>query len=575
MKKEVSIGILLALFLVAIIGGALIFLNMGSSERGYPINSTVYTTHERTVIPIPVPSDSPALLPHQVSNYSQNGYGQWRFGEGLSYEKRLDLMPPGSSAGSVTPVARLLYFFAMTDIHITDKESPGEAIYYGYKWGMVSGYSPVMLYSTQVLDAAVQTVNVLELKKPFDFGIFLGDAANSGQYNELRWYIDVLDGKTIKPDSGVMDDPVPGPLNDYQDRYKAAGLNASIPWYQALGNHDHFWMGLFLPDDNIKNTFTGNTPLNIGNVLTDNLRIKSRGFYMGAIDGRTPYGDIIGAGTVSEFLNGPPQVPADPDRRFLSRTEWIGEFNHSISAPAGHGFNQSAITTGFACYSFEPKSDIPVKVIVLDDTMTDENTPDSSSNGHASLDKKRYEWLVHELDTGQAENKLMIIAAHLPVGVELGTSGLAPLLTWDKYAAVSDTDLIAKLHTYPNLLMWIAGHRHQNIITPLKSPDASHPELGFWEVETSSLRDFPQQFRTFEIVRNSDNTVSVFATDVDPSVKEGTPAALSRSYAIASMQIFKNPIDPLPSGSIDAELVKPLSPEMQVIIQNTGTPIGG
>ncbi|MDD1694937.1 MAG: TIGR03768 family metallophosphoesterase, partial [Methanoregula sp.] len=204
----------------------------------------------------------------------------------------------------------------------------------------------------------------------------------------------------------------------------------------------------------------------------------------------------------------------------------------------------------------------------------DENTPDGSSSGHGSLDKERYEWLVHELDTGQAEGKLMIIAAHIPVGVELEETGLKSLLTWDKYAAVSDTDLVAKLHTYPNLLLWIAGHRHENTITALKSPDASRPELGFWEVETASLREFPQQFRTFEIVRNSDNTVSVFATDVDPSVSDGSPAARSRSYAIAAYQIFNLTTEPMPTGSYNAELVKQLSPEMQVKIQNYGTPTG-
>ncbi len=574
MKKELKTGVLLASILVAVIGGLLVFLNLGSLGWGYPINSTVYTTAERTIMPVAVPAGSPALLPHQVSNFSPNGYGQWRFGEGLPYEKRLDLMPGDYSASAVTPAARLLYFFAMTDIHITDKESPGQAIYYGYKWGVVSGYSPAMLYSTQVLDAAVQTVNALHVKKPFDFGIFLGDATNCGQYNELRWYIDVIDGKTIKPDSGVVDDPVPGPLNDYQDRYKTAGLNASIPWYQAIGNHDHFWMGLFPPDDYIKTTLTGNSILNMGNVLTGKLRIKSRGFYMGVIDGRTPHGDITGAGPASDFPDGPPTVPADPDRRFLSRAAWIGEFFHTSSSPAGHGFDPSEITTGFACYSFEPASDIPVKVIVLDDTMTDENMPDGSPNGYGSLDKERYEWLVHELDTGQAEGKLMIIAAHIPLGVELPKTGPKSLLIWDKYAAVSDTDLVAKLHTYPNLLLWIAGHRHQNTITALKSPDASRPELGFWEVETASLREFPQQFRTFEIVRNSDNTVSVFATDVDPSVSDGSPAARSRSYAIAAHQIFNLTTEPMPTGSYNAELVKQLSPEMQAKIQNYGTPTG-
>jgi metallophosphoesterase (TIGR03768 family) len=482
-------------------------------------------------------------------------------------------MPASYANTSVTNTAKLSHFFAMTDIHITDKESPAQAIYYGYKWGIVAGYSPAMLYTTQVFDAAVQTVNALHKEDPFDFGIFLGDAVNSGQYNELRWYIDVLDGRTINPDSGIKDDPVPGPLNDYQDTFKAAGLNKSIPWYQVLGNHDHFWMGLFPPDEYIKSSLTGTTVLNMGNVITNTSRTGSRGYYMGVIDGRTPYGDIIGAGPVRDFPDGPPTVPADPNRRFLSRTEWIGEFFTTSSSPAGHGFDQSDVTTGFACYTFEPKSDIPIKVIVLDDTQKDEKTIDGSSNGHGSLDQERYDWLVKELDKGQAEGKLMIIAAHIPVGVTLESSGLGSLLTWDKYAAVSDTDLIAKLHTYPNLLMWISGHRHQNTVTALKSPDASRPELGFWEVETASLREFPQQFRMFEIVRNSDNTVSIFATDVDPAVRKGSPAAKSRSYAIAAHEIFNTTVEPMPSGSYNAELVKPLSPEMQIKIQNYGTPI--
>lgn len=56
-----------------------------------------------------------------------------------------------------------------------------------------------MMYTTHVLDAAIQTVNALHQKNAFDFGISLGDTCNNTQYNELRWYIDVIDGKVITP----------------------------------------------------------------------------------------------------------------------------------------------------------------------------------------------------------------------------------------------------------------------------------------------------------------------------------------------------------------------------------------
>ncbi|MFA6328144.1 MAG: TIGR03768 family metallophosphoesterase [Candidatus Micrarchaeia archaeon] len=542
-----------------------------AQQASYPIDSNAVTTLDRVVLPVPVPSTSPKLPPEAISNFSQYGYGKWEYGRGLGFEKRLDLMPSAYNGTSATGAARLLNFFTMTDIHLTDKESPAEAVYYGYKWGVISGYSPAMLYTTHMLDAAIQTVNSLHKENPFDFGISLGDDINSAQYNELRWFIDVLDGKNIIPDSGARDDPVPGPLNDYQDEYRAAGLDKSIPWYQALGNHDHFWMGMFTPDSYVKDAMAGNASLDIGNIFTSPLGIKSRGFYMGAIDGRTPYGDIVGAGPVGNFPSAP-VVPSDPDRRFLSKNEWMAEFFNTTSKPAGHGFTQAGVADGFACYSFEPNSSLPVKVIVLDDTQGEDDTDGNS--GHGSIDQKRYDWLVKELDAGQAEGKLMIIAAHIPIGIELDSSGLGALMTWSEYAAVSDTALLAKLHTYPNLILLVAGHRHFNTVTALKSPDASRPELGFWEVETASLREFPQQFRTFEIVRNSDNTISIFATDIDPAAKEGSPAALSRSYAIAAHQIFNDSKTNMPSGAYNVELVKQLTPEMQAKIKNYGTPLG-
>ena len=532
------------------------------------IASDVFTTLQKTVIPDP-PSGAGTISPSEISKYKQYGYGIWHYGPGIESVKRLDIMPTAYSGASAVNTAKLLKFFTISDIHITDKESPAQVIYLGLKDGISSAYSPVMMYSTHVLDAAVQTINALHRQDPIDFGISLGDACNSTQYNELRWYLDILDGKVITPSSG---DHAGADAIDYQKPFKAAGLDKTIPWYQALGNHDHFWMGTFPVDDHLRQTYTGEEILNLGNIFVDGM--SSRGFYMGTIDGRTPHGDVIDAGPVSDFAP-PPKVVADPNRRPLLRKEWMGELFHTSSNPVGHGFNQANIDRDFASYSFEPKSNLPVKLIVLDDTQRDEDTTAGGYTWHGSVDMQRWDWLVGELDKGQAEGKLMIIAAHIPIGVEKPGA----FMSWWSNAHVSEAALFAKLHEYPNLLLWIAGHRHFNTVTAFPSPDPNRPELGFWQVETASLRDFPQQFRTFEIVRNSDNTVSIFATNVDPAVEEGTPAAISRSYAVAAHHFFanskisSNPGLFTPTGSYNAELVVQLSPEMQKKIQNYGAPI--
>lgn len=534
----------------------------------YPIATEVVTTATRTVVPDPAPTGSDQVLPHEVAKYKSHGYGTWSYGPGLAHEKRLDLLPTGYDANSATTTTRLLNFFTMSDIHIADKESPVQMIFYGYKGGFSSAYSPVMMYTTQMLDAAVQTINALHAADPFDFGISLGDAANDTQHNELRWYIDLLDGGPISPQSGVHEDPIPGPANDYQDAFTATGLDKSIPWYQTIGNHDHFWIGTLPVTDYIREHYTGVELLNLGNLFVDHPGVDSRGFYMGAIDGSTPYGDVFGAGPVADFPTPPRVRAADPDRRSLTKPQWMSEFLNTSSTPVGHGFNQSNVDDDFACYSFEPIPNVPIKVIVLDDTQ-DADSPDVGGYGHGYVDEKRYDWLVHELDQGQAADQLMIIAAHVPIGVEEPGS----FIGWSPIAPMTEDVFIAKLHTYPNLIAWLAGHRHYNTVTPMKSPDDTRPELGFWQIETSSLRDFPQQFRMFNVVRNSDNTVSIITTNVDPAVADESLAAQSRSYAVAAQQIFNNKIGLPPSGSYNAELVLSLTPQMQAKLANHGTPM--
>ena len=539
----------------------------------YPIATDVRTTRERTVVPDPIPADAEKIFPCDLEKYDKNGYGKWQYGPGLPAEKRLDLMPAGYIADA-TAAAKLARFSVITDIHITDKESPAQLIVFGFRGGSPEVYSGVMLYTPHVLDAAVQTINALHEKDPFDFCVSLGDACDNTQYNELRWYIDVLDGRKVKPDSGDMDDPVPGALNDYQDEFQAAGLSKDIPWYQVRGNHDHYWMGSMPVNEKIRAAHLGTEILNMGDIMKDPRGADSTGFYVGVIDGRTPYGDVIGVGPESA-LPTPPQSPAaDPDRRVLSRQDWMAEFFDTTSEPKGHGFSQAEVDKVFACYAVEPNAGMPVKFISLDDTGPDD--PGPMGCGHAFVDQERYDWLIGELDKGQAEGKLMIIGAHIPIAVEEPGSPLG----WSPIACVTEDEFIAKLQSYPNLILWVAGHRHLNTITPLPSPDPDRPELGFWQVETSSLRDFPQQFRSFDIVRNSDDTVSIFAVDVDPAVEDGSPAALSRSYGVGAMKLFgqDKPVNMgditvpalpyLPTASYNAELVVKLSPEMQVKLRS-------
>ncbi|MEI6334274.1 MAG: TIGR03768 family metallophosphoesterase [Methylococcaceae bacterium] len=543
-----------------------------------PAATTVFTTRQKTVVPDSAPWGINPIFPWDVQWFPQYGYGSWYYGPGLQSVKRTDIMQAGYS-GPLRNTASLLNFFAMTDIHISDKESPSQVmelakLYVGdVQYPVSSTYSPVMLYTTQVLNAVVQTVNALHKIKPFDFGIALGDAINSTQGNELRWYLDVLDGKFIYPSSG---DHAGAGTIDYQKPFKAAGLN--MPWYQGLGNHDHFFIGSYpvAPTPKLQNSYTSASILKLGDVFLDPINaVNENDFYMGTVNGSTRYGDLISAGCVkvnpsvgcASAIIAPEPVVADPGRKSLTRKEWMQAFLTSTSKPKGHGFTQQAnVGPDFASYSFVPKPGVPIKVIVLDDTQVDSNAnlPESPLWGHAYLDEPRYKWLVGQLEAGQKNNQLMIIAAHIPIGVEGYTSsGWYPKAYPNSQAA-----FIAKLNTYSNLILWISGHRHYNVVTPFPSPNPNHPELGFWQVETSSTRDFPQQFRTFEIVRNSDNTLSIFATDVDTLAPDGSLAAISRSYAIAAQQLYNNQLPLLPTASYNAELVKQLNPTMQGIIQN-------
>lgn len=175
------------------------------------------------MVPFPLPPLGPnaTIYPCQISLYKANGYGEWiqnpegvPAGYGSPYCS-ID-MDTGSTTTPSFPdpsAAGLLSFFTFSDAHICDKECPAQVIRNGCQYplplldnkpvGEPSSYSGVMLYTTHVLDAAIQTINALHKMAPFDFGIALGDACDNTLHIELRWYLDVIDGGPVSPSSGA------------------------------------------------------------------------------------------------------------------------------------------------------------------------------------------------------------------------------------------------------------------------------------------------------------------------------------------------------------------------------------
>lgn len=541
-------------------------------------------TRQRTLVPAELPVYEP-IAPSNVAAYVDHGYAQWQWEAGTNHGVRLDLMP--ADYAMATRRTRLLSFFSISDIHITDKESPAQVPYFGWSAAFgtqgpgglnPSSFSPAMCYTTHLLDATVRTINALHRLAPFHFGMALGDYCNSGQYNELRWFIDVMDGKAIAPSSGAH---LGADSIDYQKPYQAVGLDRSIPWYAAVGNHDQFWMGVGYPTEKVRQALVGSNVLEIYShpVAGPLVANASEGFgtYVGVVDGTTPYGDVISWGPTNGFAERP-HVAADPNRRIItadiaSPTNFIGEFFETASAPAGHGFRRDGAGSTAACYTFEPLTNVPIRVIVLDDTCKADQTGQTPAfYGAGWVDDARYTWLTNELQRGQSEDMLMILAAHIPICPQVSLTVTNKLAAGTQFFdAAVETNLVATLHRYPNLLMVMAGHRHLNVVTPFPSPDPKHPEYGFWEVETPSLRDFPIQCRSWEIFLNSDTNLSVVTTDVDPETAADSPAGKAVSLGLGAMRVFNSvELTNTYSHAYNAELVKPLTPVMQAKLAGCG-----
>ena len=72
---------------------------------------------------------------------------------------------------------------------------------------------------------------------------------------------------------------------------------------------------------------------------------------------------------------------------------------------------------------------------------------------------------------------------------------------------------------YRNVVAYVAGHTHENDIHLFKKG-----RTGFWQINTASHADSPQQSREIEVMDNRDGTLSLFTTILDHAAPTAAPA---------------------------------------------------
>ncbi len=452
-----------------------------------------FTTLYKTVNPkLPLPTDG---------NYyaeDESGLGEYTLdGAGESIVLRTD--PPFQRTDNPNRHV-LLYFVHLTDIHVTDEESPMRMVNADSRGATQGAYRRQTIYSTQVLNSVIRTINGLAEPRDFDFVILTGDVIDNDEYIELRWVIDLMDGKPVNPDTGKDDDPIPGPANDFNDPFQAWGLKKTIPWYAVPGNHDLSVQGTF---------FATNVFGEDGNAIATGDEV----YVLGTQDGSKPDAPKIPGGTI---------VPADPNRRLLGiymeqdhdASPYISQFFNTTSQPVGHGFKSKDDKLGF--YTVDPGKGF-IRIIAMNTYDIEKGGPD----GYMSRDQWE-NYVIPAIEQALQDKKLVILTSHHASYYMKDSS------------EVSGDEIVSTLLQYPHVILHLVGHGHLNKIDYHLNDNGDN---GYWEIQTSSLIDFPQQGRILEITYNGDGTGSIFTVMFDHNSPEGCMSYISRQLALLEMQI--------------------------------------
>ncbi len=462
------------------------------------------------------------------------GYRRLQAGPGWPLVVRSDLAAPGAGrADRRTPLACFVQF---TDMHVIDTQSPARFEYTHPLLG-AGAFRAHETLAQHTSTALVDRVNALRTgpftNRPIDFMMTTGDNTDNHELVELDWFLTVLNGGRITPNTGdparyegVQDSGVKSYWNPHStllDDYKAMGfphlpglLDAAIrpfdspglriPWYCTFGNHDDSVVGS-LPDG---------IPL-IDGLYTSNRKV------MGFADGQvrrlaramTDPTHVLDAAAVVAEGGLVRTVTPDARRRPFTTAEFVQAHldpRHTGPGPHGHGFTEDNADGVDVFYTFPIA---PGVTGVSLDTTTTAGFADGSIGLH------QYLWLERTLKRGSSRyydvlgfphrqdvtDELFVLFSH---HTSWTMGNVLPDRRRPLDPRLDGNALVGLLSRFPNVVAWVNGHTHENRIVPHGRGDRA-----FWEINTAAHVDHPQHARVIELADNGDGTLSLFTTLVE------------------------------------------------------------
>ena len=465
-----------------------------------------------------------------------NGYRSLVEAPGEQHVERTDLADAAADRGEV-----MLTIAHLSDLHLCDAQSPARVEFLD-RWvdpdsplrdqiHEIGTYRAQEVLTAQVAEAMTRALNELARGPvggaPFDFGLVTGDNTDNSQANELDWYLALLEGGPVRPDSGdpnryegVADDVIdderfwhpgavrsdlprslfgfpaaPGLLDAVRAPFSARGLN--FPWFAVHGNHDQLLQGTVPGSDVLNAVATGGAKA-IG--LPDEW---SGAAVVELVAGLAQCDPDALQSLASARTRA---VTPDTARRIITRDEFVAAHFSDRARPPGHGFAAGS-------NAFYRHDHGQMTLLVLD-------TVDEHGGWDGSIDGTQFEWLDAQLAAADRDHRYVVLASHHPLRTlvnDISGEGASR-----RVLAAEVAELLSR---HPSTVAWLNGHTHHTTIV-------GHPT--WWEITTPSLIDWPQQSRIVEFFR-ADGTLTIASTMVDHSGPATWSGAISDPLALAAL----------------------------------------